>query len=127
MTLVSWMVAGSVLSALGFNLLSDTQTDREVWLGMIAPLVAAVGTRIAIERKYKREPLGLTALMIKAFGAKMVFFGGYITLALQFGRLRPIPFVISFTSYFIALHITEAVSLHRLSAGTRVSAGTHRN
>ena len=35
--------------------------------------------------------------------------------------LRPVPFVLSFTSYFIALHATEALFMRRLFAG----AGTH--
>jgi hypothetical protein len=28
--------------------------------------------------------------------------------------LRPVPFVVSFTGYFIALHVTEAVFMRRL-------------
>ena len=53
-----------------------------------------------------------------AFGAKMVFFG-----ALRGGdargrwRCRPVPFVASFTSYFIALYLIEALYLRRLFAG----------
>ena len=31
--------------------------------------------------------------------------------------LRPLPFVISFTAYFIALHLFEALCLQRLFAG----------
>ena len=31
--------------------------------------------------------------------------------------LRPVPFVVSFTSYFIALYLTEALLLRRLFAG----------
>jgi hypothetical protein len=32
--------------------------------------------------------------------------------------LRPVPFAISFTVYFIALHLIEAMFLQRLFAGT---------
>jgi hypothetical protein len=57
--------------------------------------------------------------MILAFAGKMVFFGAYVTLALTMFPLRPVPFVISFTSYFIALHVTEAIWLRRLFQGER--------
>jgi hypothetical protein len=61
-----------------------------------------------------KRPEGLTALMIKAFAAKMVFFAGFITVLVSFGSVRPIPFVISFACYFIALHVTEAIGLRKL-------------
>jgi hypothetical protein len=32
--------------------------------------------------------------------------------------LRPLPFVVSFTTYFIALHLFEALCLQRLFAGS---------
>jgi hypothetical protein len=56
--------------------------------------------------------------MIGAFGAKMLFFGGYIALVIKAGWVRPVPFAISFTGYFIALHLLEAVHLRRLFATT---------
>jgi len=31
--------------------------------------------------------------------------------------LRPMPFVVSFTAYFIALYLTEALLMRRLFAG----------
>ena len=48
--------------------------------------------------------------MMAAFAAKMVFFGAYVAVMLQ-GRLRvrPVPFVASFTAYFIALYLVEAL------------------
>jgi hypothetical protein len=45
---------------------------------------------------------------------KAVFFGAYVAGMLRLIGLRPVPFVVSFTSYFIALHVTEAVFLRRL-------------
>jgi uncharacterized membrane protein len=56
--------------------------------------------------------------MIKAFFAKMVFFGLYVALVVKAGWVRPIPFVISFTCYFLVLHMIEAFRLKRLFANT---------
>ncbi len=55
--------------------------------------------------------------MVAAFGGKLVFFGAYVTVMLGVLSLRPLPFVISFTAYFIALHLFEALCLQRLFGG----------
>jgi hypothetical protein len=55
--------------------------------------------------------------MVAGFGVKMVFFGAYVAIALKVLSLRPIPFVASFTGYFIGLHLIEALYLRRLLAG----------
>ena len=55
--------------------------------------------------------------MIGAFGAKLVFFGAYVTVMLKGLSLSPLPFVLSFTAYFIGLHLCEALCLQRLFAG----------
>ena len=56
--------------------------------------------------------------MIAAFAVKMVFFGAYVAVMLRRLSLRPVPFVVSFTAYFIALYLIEALSLQRLFAGS---------
>ena len=77
----------------------------------------ATASWMAAERTYRRRPERLTAMMVAAFGVKMVFFGAYVAIALKVLSLRPIPFVISFTGYFIGLHVIEALYLRRLFAG----------
>jgi hypothetical protein len=118
MKIVWWMVAASILSAVAITAWVGAQTGFDVLLGMVGPVVAVLWTRIAVERTYRRYPQGVTNLMIKAFGAKMVFFAAYISLILGARLVRPIPFVISFTLYFLALHISMAFSLRRLMAVT---------
>ena len=80
------------------------------------PLVAALGTWVAVERMFRKQPEKVTGVLIKAFVVKMVFFGGYVAVILKGSGVQPVPFVISFASYFLALHITEAVRLKRLFA-----------
>jgi len=117
MKLAWWMLSGSVLSSFLITTLLTTGARREVWLGMLGPLASAVASWIVMERQFTRRPTALTGLLIKAFAAKMVFFGVYVAALLKVGGVRPFPFVVSFMSYFVALHALEAVGLRRLQAG----------
>lgn len=111
-----WMAGGSILSWLAVSALPWMESDREVLLGMIAPLAGAMTTWVIAERTYRSRPERLTPLMMMAFGGKTVFFGVYVTVMLTVLSLRPVPFVISFTVYFIALYMIEALCLQRLFA-----------
>jgi hypothetical protein len=111
------MVTASVGSALMLVVLIRRDTRLDVVLGMIAPLAAASVSWVLTERTYKRNPERLTALMMSGFAAKMVFFGAYVAVMLKILRLQPVPFVASFTGYFIALYLVEALLMRRLFAG----------
>jgi hypothetical protein len=112
--LVWWITAGTVLSATMVSLATHGRAVTEIWLGMLAPLVVVVVSWKLIERVYRQHPERLTALMMKAFAAKLIFFGAYVGLAIGVLRVQPIPFIVSFTAYFIALHLIEALSMKRL-------------
>ena len=115
---VWWMLGSSVLSWLAVAALPGVDSDAEVLLGMIAPLGGAIATWVLVARTYAARPEWLTPLMVAAFGGKLVFFGAYVTVMLGVLSLRPLPFVVSFTTYFIALHVFEALCLQRLFAGS---------
>jgi hypothetical protein len=117
MKVAGWMVAGSVLSAFAAIALFGTEIQPEVWLGMAGPLAVAAATWIATRQAYQRNPERLTSVMVKAFAGKMAFFAIYVAVVVRGLGVRPIPFVISFTSYFIALYVSEAICLSRLFAG----------
>jgi len=111
------MAGASVASWLAATRLFGIDADREIVLGMIGPLVAAIATWVIVERTFtSSHPERLTGLMIQAFAAKMVFFGAYVVVMLTALPLRRIEFVVSFTSYFIALHVIEALCMRRLFA-----------
>jgi hypothetical protein len=111
-----WMAAASVAAWLVAARLPGVDANVEIALGMIGPLAAAVATWVLVARTYRNHPERLTPLMIQAFAAKMVFFGGYVVVMLKALPIRPVAFVVSFTSYFIALHLTEALCMRRLFA-----------
>jgi hypothetical protein len=114
MTPVVWMIASTVGSWLLVAVATDVGV--EVLGGLLGPLVAACASWVAADRVFRRAPERLTAVMVAAFAGKMVFFGAYVTIALAVVRLDARPFVIGFTSYFIALHLMEALFLRRLFA-----------
>ena len=43
-----------------------------------------------------------------------IIFGAYVVVILAVLRFRPVPFVASFTGYFIVLYLIEALYLKRL-------------
>ena len=111
---VVWMVGLAVGSWQLLRLGLGPQIDPEVLAGMVAPLVSAVLSWIAIERTHAVAPARVTAVLLWGFALKMLAFGVYVVAMLQPATLRPMPFVASFAGYFIALHLMEALFLKRL-------------
>jgi hypothetical protein len=116
------MVAAAALSWLGAAAVPGLDSDVDILLGMIAPLGAAVATWVLVTRTYASRPERLTPLMVVAFGCKVVFFGVYVTVMLRVLEVEPLPFVVSFTAYFIGFHVFEALCLQRLFAGNTPAA-----
>jgi hypothetical protein len=85
-----------------------------VVFGVLGPLLVAAASWTLAERTWRRDPQRLTTVMIAAFAAKLVFFGVYVAVMLSVLSVRPMPFIASFTTAFIALHLAEAVALKRL-------------
>lgn len=113
---VGWMTGASVGSWLVATAAGGRGVMAEMLAGMVAPLLVAVVTWEVAERTFRQSPEQLTAVMISAFAGKMVFFGAYVAVMLKGLSLRPVPFVVSFTAYFIGLHLAEALWLKRLFA-----------
>ena len=111
-----WMVGAAVVSWLAVSAVPAVESDVDILFGMLAPLTGAVATWVLVVRTYPTKPERLTPLMVVAFGGKAVLFGAYVTIMLAVLSLRPLPFVVSFTTYFIALHVFEAFCRQRLFA-----------
>jgi hypothetical protein len=117
MRAIGFLILTSVTSGLLALAVLGGQFRLEVLVGMLGPLAVATGSWWLVERTYTRTPERLTGTMMGAFAVKMVFFAAYVAFALKGLNLRPAPFVVSFTAYFIALHVTEALYMRRLFAG----------
>jgi hypothetical protein len=111
---IAYMAVPSVAIWAGVAAIVDWRTSLEVLAGMLGPLAAASGTWLLVAWGYRQRPGELTGLMIVAFILKMVFFAGYVAIMLRILRVRPIPFVASFTGYFVGLYLMEALYMKRL-------------
>jgi len=117
MSTIWWLAVGSAVCSVAALVVLGRSAGAEVLFGAIGPVVVAIGTFVVAERTYRTHPERLTALMAGAFVAKMVFFALYVAVMLRVLDLQPIPFVVSFASCFIALHLIEGLGLRRLFAG----------
>jgi hypothetical protein len=116
MTPVAWMAGAGLVSWLAGTLGFGAQAGMATFYGMAGPLVVAIVSWVLAEQVYRRDPASLTKLMMSGFVAKMVFFGAYVAVVIK-GLSQPaVPFAVSFTGSFIALHVIEALALRRLFA-----------
>ena len=111
---IVWMIGTSAVTWLAISAFLEQGTSRAVLFGMLGPLLAVTATWVLVERTSRKRPEAQTSIMIMAFALKLLFFGAYVAIMLKALSLQPLPFVISFTIYFIALYITEALLLRRL-------------
>ena len=108
-----WMIATSVLSWVIVAGTAGGRANPEVLYGMLGPLAAAAGSWIVTKRAYTANPEHLMGVFT-GMAIKAVFFGAYVVIMLRVMALRPMPFVFSFTAYFIALYAMEALFMRRL-------------
>ena len=72
-------------------------------------------TRLVVEHTAATNRALLHQRLLQGFAVKAVFFAVYVVVMLRGLHLQPLPFVVSFTSAFIVLHVTEAILLQRLT------------
>ena len=108
------MAAAATLSWVALGMTMGARVNPEVFYGMCGPLVVACLSWIVTERTYTASPERLTGVMLKGLAIKAIFFGVYVAVMLRLLGVRPVPFVLSFTAYFIALHVIEALFMRRL-------------
>lgn len=111
------LVAVSLASWLAVSVVVDRQTSVEVLFGLLGPLLPVAVTWVLAGQVYQRRPEAMMSLMVAGFAIKLVFFGAYLAVMLRVLSLRPVPFVVSFTGYFIVLYLIEALYLKRLFWG----------
>jgi hypothetical protein len=115
---LAWMAGAGLVSWLVVSAIGGSRVNPEALFGMAGPLAGACATWVAIHRAHTSAPERLTAVMMGGFGLKMVFYGAYVAVMLRGLQLRAVPFVVSFTGYFIALYALEALFLRRLTIET---------
>ena len=112
------MTIGAVAAAWGVTAVGATfgRSDlaAPVFGAMTGPLVAVVATWIVAVRTYRRDPAGMTNVMVKAYLAKVLFFSVYVVAMIKLAGLPARTFGLSFVAFFITLYAVEAMLLSRL-------------
>ena len=78
-----------------------------VLLGIAGPLAAVTVRWLSISQA-ARAGRPLTSVILKGFLLKALFFATYVVVMLRVFHVAPMPFVISFTSAFVAFYGFEA-------------------
>jgi len=87
----------------------------EITLGWLLPVFAGIATMYFINKALKKDSVTLTKTLAKGFALKMVYYGFSIFLINKLYSFQPIPFVCSFSGFFIGFHGLEAVVIKRIS------------
>ncbi len=93
--------------------------NPEAGYALLGPLAAAVGSWLITARVHAVDPTRVTSAMVAGFGVKALLFGVYMVAAVRGLGLRPLPFALSFTGFFVVLYAMEAYFLWRLFARER--------
>lgn len=118
MKIQSYIIASCIGSWALISLMFP-QVAVEILLGMLSPLLLAIGTLILVDRTYRKAPQKLTSLMTQAFMGKMLLYGLYVSVIVGVYSFEALPFTVSFTVYFIGLHLTEALYFQSLFRAER--------
>ena len=84
---------------------------KEIFLGMFLPWIISLISISKTHSVYNIDPDKLIKHMTTAMLMKMLFYGLLLIIIFNFISFNPLPFIISFTGYFLALHIIEAFTL----------------
>lgn len=113
--LIRWIILSCVVSSTLTSVFFVHYAVAEVFLGMLIPTAVGVVMLSLVGRILGREPRRLTVFMIKAFWLKMVFYAACTIVIVGLLSFQAVPFIVSFTIYFIGLQMVEALYLRTLS------------
>lgn len=114
MTAVVSMVAAGIVPWACAAALLGPRANPEVLYGMLGPMTAVLVSWVVIRRAYGANPAGLMGVFVAGIAVKLLFFAAYAVVMLRVVDVRPVPFVVSFTCYFVVLHNLEALFMRRL-------------
>jgi hypothetical protein len=108
------MIGGALGTAGMAALVAPPEMRAAIVLGMVGPLAATVASWVAIEHAFQQDPLKVTAVMLRAWMLKALFFTGYLVAVIKGLGVSGQPFAVSLASYFLVLHTIEAMLMKRL-------------
>ena len=86
-----------------------------LFFGWLLPALAGSVTMYFIFLAQKKGAATVTKAIAKGFALKMVYYGVSILMLFKQYSFQPIPFVCSFSGFFMGLHVLEAIIIKRIS------------
>ena len=87
---------------------------KEIFLGMIIPWIIFLFSVLITQYIHIKLSFNITKYISIAMIMKMILYGIIIVAIFSFMSFNPIPFIISFTGYYLMLHLTEAYIVRSL-------------
>ena len=109
----------TVLFLIGIaSLFSGLYTDifDEIIMGFLPPIIIGYTTVFFMIKYSNSSLIELNKMLIRGFAIKFIFYGVYIIAIFIVYSFKPVPFMCSFASSFIVLHIIEAVILKKIKS-----------
>ncbi len=91
-----------------------THLTYEIFLGLLAPVLVGFVTVFFMEKHSNEEVIYFNSMLMRGFALKFIFYGLFILIIFTVYSFNPIPFMCSFTSSFIGLHIMETIVLKKI-------------
>ena len=86
----------------------------EIFLGLVGPVLVGFITIFFMIKYSNSRAIRFNRMLFRGFAIKFIFYGIFIITIFTVYPFKPIPFMCSFTSSFIGLHLMEALVLKKI-------------
>ena len=86
----------------------------EIFLGLVGPVLVGFITIFFMIKYSNSRAIRFNRMLVRGFAIKFIFYGIFIITIFTVYPFKPIPFMCSFTSSFIGLHLMEAIVLKKI-------------
>ena len=86
----------------------------EIFLGLVGPVLVGFITIFFMIKYSNSRAIRFNRMLVRSFAIKFIFYGVFIITIFTVYSFKPVPFMCSFTSSFIGLHLMEAIVLKKI-------------
>ena len=108
MMLYTYAVILLIFSSFFDNMIS------EIFLGLVGPVLVGFITIFFMIKYSNSRAIRFNRILVRGFAIKFIFYGVFIITIFTVYSFKPVPFMCSFTSSFIGLHLMEAIVLKKI-------------
>lgn len=106
------MASMGVAGLAGF-MFPDFRSD--IFFGWLGPAAAGFFSTLMLTHAAKKDKRSVTKSIQKGFVIKMAYYGIYIIAVYKLNGFEPVPFMCSFSGFFLGLHALEAIIIKDLT------------